>query len=110
MIELLLGLIFPVVNYYLAKKRARNIYLWIVLGFLFSFISTIILYVLKDYSNYISVDEYLANHPEINNGNGIKCIKCGSNHINSRGLSNADDHRRIHSCNSCGERLYKSGF
>jgi energy-coupling factor transporter transmembrane protein EcfT len=103
--------LFTTLNFYLAKKRARNEWFWALMGIPFSFLGTIALLLLgPSYKKWPTVDEYMALHPESNQGRGISCIKCGSKSIRSWGLSGSGDGKRLHMCNSCGSSLYRSGF
>lgn len=58
--------------------------------------------------NAPDLNEYLRQNPHCKTDNGIKCIHCGSKSIRNLGLTGAASHERIHLCNSCGEKLYKS--
>lgn len=55
-----------------------------------------------------SVEEYLNTNPQCKNDNGISCNQCGSRSIKNWGYGSANDTLRIHLCNSCGKKLYKS--
>ena len=96
-------------NYYLANKAKYSIGLWILLS-MFGPLSTVLLYYLSSrYKDWLTIDEYILKHPETNTGSGISCIKCGSKSIRNIGISHIKSKRRIHSCNSCGAELYRSG-
>ncbi len=60
------------------------------------------------YFDIPTVDEYLEQNPQCNTGYGIRCVKCGSKSIKNQGLINSNSYLRVHVCNHCGERLYKS--
>lgn len=38
----------------------------------------------------------------------IVCKDCGSENIKEWGLLKRDDHKRVHSCNDCGQILYRT--
>jgi hypothetical protein len=103
-------IIFAVISFFMAKKYSRNIVLWSILGFLFLFIAPLVLlFIGNGYRSWPTVNQYLEENPELGNGQGIACIKCGSKSIRNWGISNGDDKHRLHSCNSCGTELYRSG-
>ncbi len=62
----------------------------------------------RSYFDIPTVDEYLKQNPKCNTGYGIRCVKCGSKSIKKQGLINSNSYLRVHVCNHCGERLYKS--
>lgn len=47
-------LIFPILNFFLAKRKHRNPWLWAFLGFIFSFLSTAILALMGKSSRFLS--------------------------------------------------------
>lgn len=55
-------------------------------------------------------DKYLALHPESKRGAGVSCYHCNSTSIRNWGVRNAGDFRRIHICNHCSTKLYRSGL
>lgn len=102
---------FFISNALLAKKLTRNPWLWGAIGTVFSLFSIVaLLFLGKSYKDWLTVDEYIAKHPNTAKGNGIHCYKCGSRSIRSWGIGGQNDSRRIHSCNSCGTQMYRSGF
>jgi DNA-directed RNA polymerase subunit RPC12/RpoP len=100
-----------VINYWLAERKSRNPVLWAILGFPFTFLSSILLLFLPPGGYGVpTLEEYLQKHPNCETGSGIKCANCGSKSIRSLGVTGANDARRRHSCNHCGVVLYKTRF
>jgi len=103
-----------VINLYIIKRTSGSLIAWGLVAFLFPIVSTIVCYFVSrvelKYRHVVTVDKYLTDYPDVASGHGISCIKCGSLHIQSWGISGGDDKKKIHSCNSCGDTLYKSGF
>ena len=62
----------------------------------------------KKRRNAPDLSEYLRQNPQCKTDSGIKCIHCGSKSIRNLGLAGAATSERIHVCNSCGAKLYKS--
>ena len=108
--KLILHSVFAVISFFLAKRYSRNVALWTILGFFLLFISPLVLlFIGKGYRSWPTVDQYLEKNPELGQGQGIACSKCGSKSIRNWGVANGDDKRRLHSCNTCGTELYRSG-
>lgn len=63
---------------------------------------------IKEYNDIPKYKDYVRNNPEILSNTGVKCIHCGSPSIKSWGNQNAGDKNRIHICNKCGEKLYRT--
>ena len=109
--DILIILTFPIINYFMASWNDRDGSSWFILGIFTQFFSTALLYYLgHKYKNWLSVDQYISKHPNSNSGSGISCLKCGSKSIRNTRINKADNLRRLHYCNSCGEQLYYSGF
>ena len=55
------------------------------------------------------VDKYAEQHqPNRRGQNGCACCYCGSRSIRQFGLEARNDQRRIHACNHCNARLYRT--
>lgn len=61
-----------------------------------------------DYKKIQTYQEYSTQNPEVVTNSGVKCVHCGSQSIKRWGQKNAGDKKRIHICNKCGEKLYKT--
>lgn len=55
------------------------------------------------------ISDYRDQHPNFFDGNGIKCVHCGSRSIRAWGLGSREDKLVIHKCNHCGTSLYRTG-
>ena len=62
----------------------------------------------KNWNSLPTLDQYLASHGNCKSNKGISCFQCNSSSIKNWGVNNANDHRRIHICNHCNAKLYKS--
>lgn len=62
----------------------------------------------EGYAKHPTFEEYKQNHPELVKKGSVECFNCGSTKIQSKGLYNAVDKKRIHSCIMCGKVLYKT--
>ena len=61
-----------------------------------------------DYERLLQYKDYVEKHPNTLTRSGVKCMHCGSQSIKSWGKNNAGDKNRIHICNKCGEKLYRT--
>lgn len=59
----------------------------------------------RDYP--LTLEMYLAQHPECKTDNGYKCSGCGSKSLRNMGYGDAEAKRRMISCNHCAKRLYR---
>lgn len=62
----------------------------------------------RQWERWPTVDQYLESYPKCSKGDGIRCHKCGSNHIRHYSYSERGDDRRIHRCDQCMTYLYRS--
>ncbi len=61
------------------------------------------------YQGIPTMQEYLSRHPECRTARGLKCFQCNSQSIRNWGLQNAASSSRVHICNHCGAKLYRTG-
>lgn len=102
--------IFSIASFLLAKKYSRPPLLWGVMGLFTWFVGPLILFFLGDnYKAWPTVEQYLDKNPDLLKEHGIECISCGSTHIHNWGISSSSDPRRVHLCDRCGAKLYRSG-
>jgi len=55
-----------------------------------------------------TVDEYVEQNSTNKEKSGFSCSKCKNKSIKNWGVNTANDKRRIHICNHCNSKLYKS--
>ncbi|MCU4674616.1 hypothetical protein N7931_03125 [Catenovulum sp. 2E275] len=60
------------------------------------------------YDKILERQEYLNKYPHIYHNEVISCRVCSSQDIKDWGLLSRDDDKRVHSCNSCGQILWRS--
>jgi|GEM_PF-1347166 len=82
--------------------------IWPLLAIGFLFYLMFIRPAKKAWFNLPTLDQYLSKNPTCNTGLGIKCCYCGSKSIRNWGQRAANDWRRVHICNGCGRKLYRS--
>ncbi|WP_016955670.1 hypothetical protein [Catenovulum agarivorans] len=51
---------------------------------------------------------YLKQYQMDKAGQTVTCKDCGSENIKEWGLLKRDDHKRVHSCNDCGQILFRT--
>lgn len=56
-----------------------------------------------------SIQEYESRYPECRTNRGYRCFRCNSSSIRNWGLNHANSGLRVHSCNHCGTKLYRTG-
>ena len=56
-----------------------------------------------------TIEEYLEKNSNCKSNNGISCCHCNSRSIRSWGVVDAEDRKRIHTCNHCNAQLYRTG-
>ena len=61
-----------------------------------------------EWSSLPNFGQYLELHSECKTGKGASCAQCNSRSIKNWGISSANDKRRVHICNHCNKKLYKS--
>lgn len=54
------------------------------------------------------LSDYIAQHPDCETTNGIKCANCNSGSIQEKGLASEQDARRTFTCNHCEAVLYRN--
>ena len=73
----------------------------------FYFIRKAIKLAKEKYMALPTLDDYLKKHPKAKTKHGIACAHCNSKNLKNLGFSDRHDPRRMVSCNSCGEPLYR---
>lgn len=79
-----------------------------IFAFVFAFIYIVRSNEYKGYGMHPTFDDYKRAHPDLVKKGSVECFSCGSTKIQSRGLYNAVDKKRIHSCILCGKVLYRT--
>ena len=62
----------------------------------------------KAYQKIMTEQAYLKRYPESFSDNQIKCRDCASTNIKEWGLLSRNDNKRVHSCQQCGQVLWRS--
>lgn len=75
----------------------------------FLFIVVVLITQYSRYRGLPTMQEYLSRHPECRTARGLKCFQCSSQSIRNWGLQNAHSSSRVHICNHCGTKLYRTG-
>ncbi|MER2493729.1 hypothetical protein [Catenovulum sediminis] len=61
-----------------------------------------------NYRKILTRSAYLKKHPTVQTEDGIACCDCGELDIKEWGLLKRDDIKRVHSCNFCGQLLFRT--
>lgn len=80
-----------------------------VIVIIFVYIARDAIRTFRQWRSLPTFERYVAEHPLYKTNRGITCHNCKSNSIRNWGLRAAADLHRIHICNHCGTRLYRTG-
>lgn len=85
-----------------------GVFLFVPLIFFVVIVAIVVFYV--RYFAIPSLRDYELRYPECRlTRGGYRCFRCNSTSIRNWGLNHPNSGFRIHSCNHCGTKLYRTG-